>query len=255
MSHVTVIEPRADVAPSLPTAVTPLAMLSQAVERGADVAVLEKLMALHERWEANQARKAFDAAIVAAKGEIPAIVKDQVVDFPSKRDESKKTNYKHESFAKIAKVVDPILNKHGLSYRFRTRQEAKRLSVTCILSHVDGHSEETTLQADEDHTGNKNSIQAIGSTVQYLMRYTLKPALGLSVTNDDDGRAAGNPDVITDEQADTIRDLLTRTNANIDAFLAMLKVECIPDIPAARYDYAIGKLSQKLAAMEKEAAQ
>ena len=60
---------------------------------------------------------------------------------------------------------------------------------------------------------------------------------------------------ITDEQADAIRDLLTRTNANVDAFLAMLKVECIPDIPAAKYDYAMGKLNQKLAAMEKDAAQ
>ena len=241
MSQVTVIEPRAE--PSLPAAITPLAMLSQAVERGADVAVLEKLMALHERWEANQARKAFDAAISEAKAQIKPVVKNR-----------KGHNSGYADFAAIAAVVDPIISEHGLSYRFRTSQ-ADEIAVTCILSHRDGHSEETTLCGPTDKSGSKNAIQAIGSTLTYLQRYTLVQALGLSVTNDDDGRAIGGDSVISDEQAEAIRDLLTRTNANVDAFLAMLKVECIPDIPAAKYDYAMGKLNQKLAAMEKEAAQ
>jgi hypothetical protein len=251
MSNVTVIEPR-EAPPSLPAAVTPLAMLSQAVERGADVAVLEKLMALHERWEANQARKAFDMAIAAAKGEIPPIVRNREVDFTSQKG---RTNYRYEDLAEIARIVDPILRKHGLSYRHRSAQTGNRLTVTCILSHEGGYSEDTTLEVAEDHSGNKNPIQAVGSAATYLMRYTLKLALGLSVTNDDDGGATAGNGYITDEQADKIRDLLTRTNANIDAFLAMLKVECIPDIPAARFDYSVGKLNQKLAAMEREVAQ
>jgi hypothetical protein len=243
MSNVTVIEPRAEAAPSLPAAATPLAMLSQAVERGASVEVLEKLMALHERWEANQARKSFDAAISEAKSKIKPVVKNR-----------QGHNSGYADFAAIAAVVDPIISDHGLSYRFRTKQ-ADKIAVTCILSHRDGHSEETTLCGPADKSGSKNDIQAIGSTLTYLQRYTLVQALGLSVTNDDDGRATGNSDAITDEQADSIRDLLSRTNANVDKFLEMLKVECIPDIPAARYDYAIGKLNQKLAAMEREAAQ
>ena len=254
MNQVTVMSPetRDEFASSLPVAITPLAMLSQAVERGADVAVLEKLMALHERWEANQARKAFDVAIASAKGEIPPIVRNREVDFTSQKG---RTNYRYEDLAEIARIVDPILRRHGLSYRHRSAQAGNRLTVTCILSHEGGYSEDTTLEVAEDHSGNKNPIQAVGSAATYLMRYTLKLALGLSVTNDDDSRAIGGDSVISDEQADAIRDLLIRTNANIDAFLAMLKVECIPDIPAARFEYAMGKLNQKLAAMEKETAQ
>ena len=41
-------------------ALTPLDMLNQAVERGAGLDVLEKLMTLQERWESNNARKAFE---------------------------------------------------------------------------------------------------------------------------------------------------------------------------------------------------
>ena len=61
--------------------------------------------------------------------------------------------------------------------------------------------------------------------------------------------------LISDEQADTIRELLVRTNANIPAFLGMMKGEREDQIPAARFEYAMGRLNQKLAAMEREVAQ
>jgi hypothetical protein len=53
-----------------------------------------------------------------------------------------------------------------------------------------GHSERTTLSATADTSGSKNSIQAIGSTVTYLQRYTLLAAVGLAAGGDDDGQAA-----------------------------------------------------------------
>lgn len=173
------------------TPITPLAMIQAAIERGAGIEVVERLMALQERVEASQGRKAFDNAVSAAKGEIPPIVKNRTVDFTSQKG---RTNYRHESLDEIARVVDPILNKHGLSYRFRANQSNARVTVTCILSHRDGYSEETTLEAGEDHSGNKNSIQAIGSAATYLQRYTLKLALGLASTPDDDGGATGADD-------------------------------------------------------------
>ena len=46
---------------------------------------MEKLMALHAgAGEANQSRKAFDAAISAAKSEIPVINKNRQVGFAHK---------------------------------------------------------------------------------------------------------------------------------------------------------------------------
>lgn len=226
-------------------ALTPLDMLNAAVERGADVAVMERLMGLHERWEAGQARKAFDNAIAAAKGEIPPIVRNRAVDFTSSKG---RTNYRYEDLAEITRVVDPILNRHGLTYRFRSAQEGNRLRVSCILSHRDGYSEETSLEAAEDHSGNKNSIQAIGSAATYLQRYTLKLALGLAVTNDDDGRATSSstmpeePDVISDEQVLALRDMIETVEADEARFCKVMRFRSLPQIPANQFERAMAEL-------------
>jgi hypothetical protein len=77
--------------------------------------------------------------------------------------------------------VTPILGKYGLSYRYRVSSNVNEpIVVTCVVSHKDGHFEETTLLAGRDDSGNKNSIQQVGSTLTYLQRMTLKAALGLA---------------------------------------------------------------------------
>ena len=60
-----------------PRSITPMEMLSRAIEGGAGIEVLEKLMDLQERWEARQARRAFDEAVAAAKSEIKPIVRNR----------------------------------------------------------------------------------------------------------------------------------------------------------------------------------
>lgn len=168
--------------------VTPLDMLDRALSQGAGLEVVEKLMDLQDRWERNNARKAFDQAISAAKSEIPPIVKNASVGYENK--DGSFTGYKHETLDGIAKVVDPILSDHGLSYRFRSQQNGGMLSVTCIVAHRDGYYEETTLSGPPDQSGKKNAYQAVGSAATYLQRYTLKLALGLSAGKDDDAQAA-----------------------------------------------------------------
>ena len=58
-----------------PTAQTPFALMTIAIERGAQVEQLERLLALHERWEAEQARKAFHAARARFQSLCPEIVR------------------------------------------------------------------------------------------------------------------------------------------------------------------------------------
>ena len=87
MSNVEVIDrPATPMEPAREnTALTPPEMLARALSAGADITVLERLMNLQERWEAAQARKAFDAAMAAAKAEIPVIHKNKAVDFTSSK--------------------------------------------------------------------------------------------------------------------------------------------------------------------------
>jgi hypothetical protein len=223
-------------------ALTPMEMLDRALSSGAAPETLEKLMNLQERWEKSEARKAFDAAMSAAKAEMPVIFKNREVDFTSQKG---RTNYRHEDLAGIARVVDPILTKHGLSYRFRTTSEPNApVTVTIIVSHRLGHSEETTLSAGRDETGNKNSIQAIGSTVTYLQRYTLKAALGLAASADDDAKAVDLKPV-TGEQIATIQALIVEVGADIPKFCRYMKVKKIEDISAKDFDRARQALEAK----------
>lgn len=246
MSNPQVIENTQPLVPMADNALTPMAMLDRAVTQGASIETLEKLMALQERWDANQARKAFDEAMAAAKAEIPVIGKNRLVDFTGKT--GVRTNYRHEDLAGIARIVDPILAKHGLSYRYRTSSLPNEpVTVTCIVSHRDGHSQENTLTAGRDESGNKNSIQAIGSTVTYLQRYTLKAALGLAASADDDGRASAEEtsNVISDEQAETIRGLLADTKSDVTRFLKWAGAESITDILASKFNDAVSMLNAK----------
>lgn len=181
------------------TPVTPAQMLQIAVEQNADMEKLEKLMELQERWDANNAKKAYVAAMSKFRAECPSIAKTR---------EGHNTKY-----AGLAETIDQIkglLSECGLSHSWRTEQREGNVVVTCTLTHIDGHSESTSLAAGGDTTGSKNSIQAIGSTVSYLQRYTLFAILGLaSQEMDTDGDVETPQDVVDAiKGADTLESLM-----------------------------------------------
>jgi hypothetical protein len=234
MNAVEKIEPKPE--PRAVAAVTPMDMLNRAVESGAGLDMVEKLMSLQERWETGQARKAFDRAIAAAKAKIT----------PIQRNAKGHNDKRYADFAAIAKVVDPILSEHGLSYRFRTAQ-SDRISVTCILSHEDGHSEETTLTGPPDASGSKNAIQAIGSTLTYLQRYSLVQMLGLAAAADDDGKAGGNGEAISLEQVEELVALADEVGADKEAFCRYFKVDGFAHISTKDFPRAVAALNKKRA--------
>lgn len=202
---------------------------------------MEGAFAFYERVRASEARREFERDIAAAKAEIPVILKNRTVDYMSSKG---RTHYKYEDLAEIAKMVDPILSKHGISYRFRTKTDAQ-ISVTCILSHSSGHIEENTLSAPRDESGGKNSIQAIGSTVTYLQRYALKAALGLAASEkDDDGNAACAGETISEDQFNKIAAALTEKKITPAKFCAVYKIANVGDLPANRFEEALGRLNK-----------
>jgi hypothetical protein len=164
----------------------PMQMLAVAVERGDDMEKLRQLMDLKDRWEATEAKKSFVVAMSAFKAEPMEILKTKYVDIPGG------AKFRHATLADVADGACAAMAKHGLSHRWETKQEGELITVTCVLTHIDGHEERTTLFARPDDSGKKNAIQAVASTVTYLERYTLMAACGLAAKDmDDDGRGAG----------------------------------------------------------------
>lgn len=232
---------------SMPVVLSESTAMIGMIERAArdpavDVDKFERLMVLKERLDKQEAERAFNAAVAAAKAEIPTIVKNRSVDFTSAKG---RTNYRHEDFAEITDKVDPVLGRHGLSYRFRSAQAGQKLTVTCIVSHARGHSEETTLESSEDHSGNKNTIQAIGSAATYLQRYTLKLALGLAASADDDAKKAAQSARVSDEQAGTLREMIESVDGNLGQFLGYFRIERLADLPADQYDRALAAIRKR----------
>lgn len=229
----------------LPAATTPAAMIALAIDRGADVATLERLMALQERWEAAEARKAFVAALAKFKAAPPAIAKNKHVRFVNKT--GTVTEYDHATLDQVASVIGAALSLHGLSHRWETEQgDGGRIRVTCILQHVMGHAERVTLQASPDESGGKNNIQAVGSTVSYLQRYTLLAATGLAASDQDDDAGGMAPgEMISAAEKQELVDLLRETGSDVTRFLAFFDVENLDVLPLARFAEARALLQQK----------
>lgn len=238
---------------SIALATTPADLLRMAVEKGADLDRLEKLMDLQDRWEKDQARKAYVAAMAQFKSEPMVIGKDKHVSFATQKG---KTEYDHATIGNVTAVICAGLAKHGLSHRWDVdQQDGGRIVVTCILTHELGHSERTTLKAGADDSGGKNSIQAIASTVTYLQRYTLLAATGMATSDqaDDDGRQPQAPiEYISEQQAITLTDFLLPDEA--PAFLAYMRVERMSDIYASEYAQALQLCQRKAKAREKDPA-
>jgi hypothetical protein len=213
--------PRDQALTTQPQSMTPMAMIQLAVSQNADVDKLKQLMDLQERWERNEAHKAFVGALAAFKANPPEVLKSKEVSFGVG-----KTSYKHATLDNASDKIGKALHAHGLSHRWKVEQpEGGKIRVTCILTHVLGHSEEVTMEASPDNSGSKNSIQAVGSTVSYLQRYTLFSITGLAAKGDDDDGRGG------------VKGLDEKTVADYQA-----KIEELASIPAAE------KLWQEIAA-------
>lgn len=231
---------------SIPAAnLTPMQMAYQLIQQGADLGSVKEMLAVSKELAADQARRAFDAALSAAKAEIPVILKNRTVGYDHK-DGNGQTSYRHEDLGEIARTVDPILSKHGLSYRFRTTSDiGQPIVVTCIVAHRDGHAEENTLTAGRDDSGKKNAIQAVGSTITYLQRYTLKAALGLAAAADDDGKSSGAATTISEEQLGKLQALIDEVGGDVVKLCAHFKIEALPDLPVAKFAEAVGIVELK----------
>jgi hypothetical protein len=217
---------------------SPAEMIRMAVEKGADLEKLSKLLDLQERYEAMQAKKAFQQAMADFKANPPNIDKDKKVSFGN-------TKYSHASLYNVVDKITKELSKHGLSASWETHQNGQ-IGVTCRITHVLGHSQETTLQAPADTSGSKNAIQAIGSTISYLQRYSLLAVLGLAAHDMDDDGAKTEDLPISEEQVATLREHMMAANANEEKFLKFLKVESLDQVMRSQFLKAVNALKAKV---------
>lgn len=222
-----------------------MVMAMKAMEMG-KVDQLDKLLDLHMKWDAEQARKAFVAAMADFKAEAGGITiaKSKHVSFTTQKG---KTEYNHAELHDITRALVPLMAKHGISHRWVPAQEGAKITVTCVMTHRSGHSESVSLTASNDDSGGKNSIQSIASAKTYLERYTLLAATGIATGGEleDDGRSYGKPAVeyITDAQLAKLQDMMDAFAKNKEKFMNWVRytvqndaLQSLSEVPSDKYD-------------------
>lgn len=224
-----------------------LAIISRvASDPNADPGKLNGILDLYERITDRNAKVAFTKDKLAMRPLLPSITARGRIIIPGKNGAQDQVT-PFAKFEDIQKAVNPVLAAHGfdLSFRTGTAQDGK-VTVTGILSHCEGHSEETTMSLPHDSSGSKNAVQAVGSSTSYGKRYVTCALLNLTIEGeDDDGKKGGDPPTITEEQAGEIQALIEDVKADKPKFLAYLKVGRIADIPASKFNDAIAALNKK----------
>lgn len=218
-----------------PASVTPMDMIQMAIQKGTDIDQMEKLMNLQERWEANEAKKQYVNAMAKFRKICPKIGK---------------TKEAHNSmYAGLAETIDQIkeqMSESGLAHSWQTSQTDNVITVTCSITHIGGHSSQTSLSGEPDTSGSKNKIQAVGSTVAYLERYTLFAALGLA-SGDMDSSGDSPTEYISKEQSEALRTLAEEVGADLQKFCAYMNVTAIPYIHLEDHQKAVTALEAKKA--------
>lgn len=179
-----------------------------------DVVKLEKIIELQERILRFNAKSAFDAAFSKMQPDIPTI---------GERSRIEVKGQLRSTFAPledIHEVVKPICAKYGFAIRHRTEWPADKagiIRIVGILSHEQGHNEESTFEAPMDRSDYRTDIQSQGSTVSYGRRYTTLDLLNISTRGiDDDGKTSGRPQA-PDGYDDWLIKLSTAANSGIQA--------------------------------------
>lgn len=215
-----------------------LAVISRAAsDPNADVDKMERLMAMYERIESKRAVAAYQADLSEMQDALPSI---------GERGNAA-NRYTYALWEDINAAIKPVLKRFGFALSFRTDCQKDGISVTGVLTHRDGHREETTISLPADSSGNKNAVQAVASSVSYGKRYTAGALLNLTSHGEDDDAFAAVSGFDTTTWASAINDAADKTE--LDRIGNDLKAQT--GIPAP----ALKKIRALWSAKAKELAQ
>ncbi len=208
---------------------------------------LERLLAMKSDIEAARRKESFYDSLAAVQAILPQVEQNGCIDYGQG-----KGKIAYAKMEDIDAAIRPLYVEKGFSVSWNSELvfDGKMICVTgTFASH--GHLETRQMTAPIDGSGGKNAVQGHASTIAYLKRQISKMFWNLIEKGaDKDGAEISKLKPITQEQADSIRDVLAETKSNVPAFLKLLKVERIEDIRAGQLKEAWVQLDKKKAAVK-----
>jgi hypothetical protein len=208
-----------------------------ALDPNASIEKLERMMAMRDKLQADQARAAYAQSFAAASAQFPMIPLNGRGD-------------KGKPYALLKDIISgtkPVLSRHGLALSFGVESAPDKVTVTAKLMHIGGHVETTSIELPKDQSGSKNAVQAVGSSQTYGQRYAAQAILGLSLGDDgdDDGKAAAGG-LIDADQFFELKTLIEEAAADEAKFCQYLKVADLEALPARMFPAAVAALRSKI---------
>ena len=163
--------------------VDPQALIKIAIEKGVPIDVLERLLAMRERLQGEQAEIEFREALSNFQSECPVIVKRKEV-----YDKYGKLRYRYAPLDDILKQIKPYLKENGLSYDIDTQITNNPSGITTIVKicHKLGHSKTTTFNVPVDKDSYMSEPQKWASAQTFSKRYAFCNGFGILTGDEDD---------------------------------------------------------------------
>jgi len=178
-------------------------LIELAIQHGADVDKLERLIALKNSEEARRAKLEYDRHFALMQAEFTPVSKGK------EAKDGQKLLYKYAGLDQIQKLYGPIIAAHGFSYRwYEQALEGDSKRVVLRISGY-GHAEENYFDLPKAKAPLMNDIQAAGSMSTYGRRYTFIAGFGVIIDDDDDGRADINTTLDSAEELKALRECKT----------------------------------------------
>jgi hypothetical protein len=150
-------------------------LIALAIEHGADVEKLEKLITLKNQEEERAAKKLFDIHFTDMQAQFTAVAKAK-----------QGHGYKYAPIEALQKHYNGVITFHGFSYRWR--EEAVDTGKRCVMRISGwGYAEENSFDIPRlQGTNRMNDVQAAGAMSTYGRRYTFVAGFGVIIEDEDD---------------------------------------------------------------------
>jgi hypothetical protein len=208
----------------------PQALIAAAIDKGASIETLERLVQLAKDIRAITAKEAYNKAIAEFQRRCPPIKKNRAMVVQGR------PTYRYGDLGEIIATISPLMGELGLSKSWEAVHASKpnHVASVCIISHELGHSERSgPTEIPYGTDGNRmNAAQSVGSAKTYAKRYSLCDALGISPEDDDDATGTNGSEA--------------RTAPRVKPSVRQYMAETEPDQPPAPDDPALVTESQIL---------
>lgn len=160
---------------------TPFELIANAVQSGKiDIETIKELRALQKEMKEDAAQEAFVHAMADFQKVCPVIKKTKPV-----KNKQGVLVYNYAPLDSIVAQTKEYIANSNLAYTFKVTNTEKELTATCIVKHIDGHSEETSFVVPIGSESFMTDVQKFGARATFAKRNAFLNAFGISTGDED----------------------------------------------------------------------